>query len=46
MFPMNKEWKGYLIIAGISFLTLVVYKVALKPVLTSLLPASLQTYLP
>jgi hypothetical protein len=39
---MNKEWKGYLIIAGISLLTIVVYKAVLKP----FLPASITTYLP
>ena len=43
---MSKEVKGYLIIAGITLATMVVYKVALKPLLTSILPASLQTYLP
>lgn len=39
---MHKEVKGYLIIAGVSFLTLVVYYKVIKP----LVPASLATYLP
>jgi hypothetical protein len=39
---MHKEVKGYLIIAGISLLTLIVYKIVIKP----LIPASLATYLP
>lgn len=44
--PMSKETKGYLIIAGISLLTAVIYKVALKPALVFVLPGSLQAYLP
>ena len=39
---MEKEIKGYAIIAGIVLLTLVVYKVAIQP----LVPASLANYLP
>ena len=37
---MSKETKGYLIIAGIALATMVIYKVALKPIAVSVLPAS------
>lgn len=39
---MHKEIKGYLIIAGITLVTIAIYKAVIK----QFVPASIQAYLP